>query len=147
MLMEPTSDVARSERLFTPYDSSDREFTEQDWDRLWRRFLPCLAESISPAELEFLRGAPIVRRAELVRRHMQLGHAPAWRFANIFEAVACEMEHAFEPAPAKQPTRARPGSLEKIAVLSARADAGEELYHPLDEAIPLWTLELERSIG
>jgi hypothetical protein len=130
-------------RVFTPYDSSDREFTDDDWKRLWRRFLLAVAESVSPQQLESLRRTEIARRPVMLRMHLSLGHAPLWRFANCFEAMACELEHEFAPRPAKRATPARPGSVEKIAVLAARADAGEELYHPDDETIPLWSPELE----
>lgn len=39
-----------------------------------------------------------------------------------------------------QPTHHRPGTLEKVLVLAARVEAGEELYHP-DDASELATLE------
>ena len=34
--------------------------------------------------------------------------------------------------PLPEPTRARPGTPEKVAVLEARAEAGEHLWHPRD---------------
>jgi len=36
------------------------------------------------------------------------------------------------PAPFPQPTDALPGTPEKVAVLIARAERGEALFHPLD---------------
>lgn len=35
----------------------------------------------------------------------------------------------------RQPTRARPGSLEKIEILRERLEKGEELWHPQDRHI------------
>lgn len=119
-----------------------RELSLADWDRLWRRFLHWIEGRVSRRELERLRRAPVGRRGELLRMHCRLEGDDAWKFANCFEALACEMEQAFTPRPARQPTAARPGSVEKIAVLAARAQAGESLYHPDDESIPLWTDEL-----
>jgi hypothetical protein len=123
-----------------------REFSEQDWQRLWRRFLSCaesgrLSGRIAGRELARLRSAPPERRGELVR--MFAGRLSDWRFASFFEALACEVEDLFRPRPAKTATYARPGSVEKIAVLAARAERGEELYHPDDETIPLCSPVLE----
>ena len=42
----------------------------------------------------------------------------------------------FEPRPAREPTSARPGSLEKIEALRQRVAAGESLWHPLDDGSP-----------
>lgn len=38
-------------------------------------------------------------------------------------------------APLPEPTRAEPGSAEKLAVLAARAAAGEQLFHPDDPSL------------
>jgi hypothetical protein len=49
---------------------------------------------------------------------------------DILEVVTCEL-----PMPAA--TRARPGSLEKIAVMRRRWELGEGLHHPDDERMAL----------
>jgi hypothetical protein len=56
---------------------------------------------------------------------------------NALEAADLNLDDAFEPRPAATPTHARPGSPEKIAVLEARAAAGEALFHPDDATY--WT--------
>ena len=55
---------------------------------------------------------------------------------NIFREI-CEKRHDEDFVPSKQPepTEARPGSIEKMQVLSARLMAGEELHHPSDVTI------------
>lgn len=68
------------------------------------------------------------RRTELVRYHRE--HKPSPR---SFELMAMQEACA---APrrklAEEPTTARPGSVAKVAVLAARALAGEMLWHPDD---------------
>lgn len=44
----------------------------------------------------------------------------------------------------KRPTKARPGTAEKVAVLRERAAAGEQLFHPRDQD---WTLREETAAG
>jgi hypothetical protein len=38
----------------------------------------------------------------------------------------------YEPVPASWPTKARPGTLEKLMVLAERVERGEELFSPQD---------------
>lgn len=45
----------------------------------------------------------------------------------------------FRPLPA--PTSARPGSEAKIAILAERADAGVQLWHPLDNSLITFFVE------
>lgn len=40
------------------------------------------------------------------------------------------------PAPAAEPTTARPGSPEKVAVMAARLERNEQLHHPADPTHP-----------
>jgi len=55
---------------------------------------------------------------------------------NIFEHIFLQGDGgSFRPRPASRSTAARPGTQEKIAVLAARAQAGEELWHPGDPVI------------
>ena len=54
---------------------------------------------------------------------------------------AHKSEDGFEPRGLPQPTQARPGSREKVAILAARIEQGVDLYHPLDNPIPLATLD------
>lgn len=42
-----------------------------------------------------------------------------------------------EPRLPAEPTGAPPGSLAKMRVMRRRAAAGESLFHPLDEAVPV----------
>lgn len=42
---------------------------------------------------------------------------------------------------ATEPTQARPGSPEKVAILAARLEQGFELYHPQDNPIPMAALD------
>lgn len=58
----------------------------------------------------------------------------------MFDAIrVLGHEMDFEPFSIPAPTKAKPGSDEKILVLRARLAAGEDLYHPDDEwmAAPL----------
>lgn len=52
------------------------------------------------------------------------------------------MREDYQPRPCSTPTQARPATPEKLAVLIARAEAGEELWHPddwqLDRTERLW---------
>lgn len=58
--------------------------------------------------------------------------------ANVFEAI---QRHAgFAPRPAACRTEAMPGTREKVEVMAARAERGEDLWHPDDPVIE-WDLE------
>lgn len=123
-------------------EPEDREFSQRDWERLWRRFLDALERNNLPVRTQRrLRRASPDRYGELIR--LTTPRLKDWRFESYFEALACEVEHLFVPRPATKATLARPGSIEKIAVLAARAERGEELYHPDDETIPLCSPILE----
>lgn len=55
---------------------------------------------------------------------------------SMFDAIRLlghEMD--YEPLLIPAPTEARPGSEEKVRVLQARLEAGEDLYHPDDACI------------
>lgn len=55
---------------------------------------------------------------------------------SMFDAIRIlghEMD--YEPFSIPAPTEARPGSEEKVRVLQARLEAGEDLYHPDDACI------------
>ena len=55
---------------------------------------------------------------------------------NVFDWIVLhETSDGFKPRPASQPTTARPGTAEKIAVLAARLEAGEELWHADDATL------------
>jgi len=55
---------------------------------------------------------------------------------NLFQHIFERGDDAeFEPRPAERPTTARPGTAEKIVVLAARVEAGEDLWHPNDVVI------------
>ena len=54
---------------------------------------------------------------------------------------AHKSEEGFEPRGLPEPTQARPGSREKVAILAARLEKGVDLYHPLDNPIPIATLD------
>lgn len=79
-----------------------------------------VATKLTPAEREAILAA---------RKQKPKSAAPA----SILEALLCLGSDArFEPKPASQPTRARPGSNEKISVLAGRLMAGEGLFHEDD---------------
>ena len=50
-------------------------------------------------------------------------------------------ETGFKTRGMPQPTNARPGSLEKVEVLASRLEQGLDLYHPLDNPIPMAALD------
>lgn len=52
----------------------------------------------------------------------------------------------FEPLRIPQPTAARPGSEEKVRILQARLEAGEDLYHFGDAKIAA-SLELQNALA
>lgn len=55
---------------------------------------------------------------------------------NIYESILFHGDESrFRPKPCSKPTKARPGSEEKIRVIRARVAAGEELWHPADETV------------
>ena len=56
---------------------------------------------------------------------------PGWWFANALEAADLDMSEAFQPAE-PEPTGLPPGTLAKIQVLTARAEAGQKLFTPAD---------------
>ena len=56
-------------------------------------------------------------------------------------------DHKFEPAPPSCPTKAMPGSRDKVAIMAARLLAGEDIHHEQDERIqaPHWTRIIARE--
>jgi hypothetical protein len=55
---------------------------------------------------------------------------------SLFDALRLyQHDMDFEPLLIPEPTKAKPGSDEKILTLRARLEAGEDLYHPEDETI------------
>lgn len=59
--------------------------------------------------------------------------APTWFDACHYAWTTFSAEADWEPiTPAPEPTRARPGSKQKIRVLAARLRTGCELWHPED---------------
>lgn len=50
-------------------------------------------------------------------------------------------EQGFETRGLPQPTAARPGSPEKVRILASRLEQGVDLYHPLDNPIPMAALD------
>jgi hypothetical protein len=55
---------------------------------------------------------------------------------NLFDEIRLhQTDEHYVPLPASEPTKCRPGSLEKIRVLSLRLVAGESLWHPDDPII------------
>ena len=62
---------------------------------------------------------------------------PAFRHKNIFEEVKNKShDEDWVGLPAKVATAAKPGTAEKVEVMVARLEAGEELHHPNDERRP-----------
>ena len=62
---------------------------------------------------------------------------PAFRHKNIFEEVKNKShDEDWVGLPAKVATAAKPGTAEKIEVMVARLEAGEDLHHPNDEQVP-----------
>ena len=62
---------------------------------------------------------------------------PAFRHKNIFEEVKNKShDEDWVGLPARVATAAKPGTAEKIEVMVARLEAGEELHHANDERRP-----------
>ena len=62
---------------------------------------------------------------------------PAFRHKNVFEEIKNKShDEDWVGLPAKVATAAKPGTAEKIEVMVARLEAGEELHHPNDERRP-----------
>jgi len=60
-----------------------------------------------------------------------------FRHKNVFEEIANKgYDDDWVSLPAKVATAAKPGTAEKIEVMVARLDAGEDLHHPNDEQVP-----------
>ena len=60
-----------------------------------------------------------------------------FRHKNVFEEIKNKShDEDWVALPTKMATAAKPGTAEKIAVLAARLEAGEELHHPNDERRP-----------
>lgn len=53
-------------------------------------------------------------------------------YRNLFESFLVGDWSGFEPHPVAEPTRALPGSKEKVAAIAARVERGEEAWHPED---------------
>ncbi len=73
---------------------------------------------------------------ERVRSCRDEGDAQGRQWADV-RGVEVENNTSGKKLPA-QPTRALPGSAEKIRVLGERAAAGQLLYHPLDAGMGKW---------
>jgi hypothetical protein len=68
-----------------------------------------------------------------VLRIMRVVDRPGWTIRNAAEASDLMAAERFEPSCfAPQPTKARGGTSEKLAVLAERCERGLELWHPLD---------------
>ena len=62
---------------------------------------------------------------------------PAFRHKNVFEEIKNKShDEDWVGLPARVATAAKPGTAEKIEVMTARLEAGEELHHPNDERRP-----------
>lgn len=60
-----------------------------------------------------------------------------FRHKNVFEEIVNKgYDDDWVSLPAKVATAAKPGTAEKIEVMVARLDAGEDLHHPNDEQVP-----------
>jgi hypothetical protein len=60
-----------------------------------------------------------------------------FRHRNVFEEIKNKShDEDWVALPARVATAARPGTAEKIEVMVARLEAGEELHHPNDEKRP-----------
>ena len=60
-----------------------------------------------------------------------------FRHKNVFEEIKNKShDEDWVALPTKVATAAKPGTAEKIAVLAARLEAGEDLHHPNDERRP-----------
>jgi len=72
--------------------------------------------------------------AALLRQRIERGEVQLTLETYILLNGSCRR---FQPKPASAPTTAKPGSSEKIAVLRARIERGEHLWHPSDNQTPL----------
>jgi hypothetical protein len=60
-----------------------------------------------------------------------------FRHKNVFEEIKNKShDEDWIGLPPKMATAAKPGTAEKIEVMTARLQAGEDLHHPNDEQVP-----------
>jgi len=109
-------------------------FSKADFEDLWRRFIPKLAEPTDQLHAEYINDWPRRDRAEFIRHAVHTGIAPEFSFYSVAEAAACGCEDRFVPVQGAA-TIAMPGSYHKIDVLAERALCGEQLFLPLDGTI------------
>lgn len=57
------------------------------------------------------------------------------RYPPLGAASGVGADHDAEPLPALEPTAACPGSEAKIRIMAARAERGEQIFHPLDAGV------------
>jgi hypothetical protein len=112
---------------------------------LWNRFFSALAAEVGEAAAQhvaassgFPAGSP-----RAIPNCLDRVCLPGWRFRSDLEAEAAGMADVFEARPGRQPTQARPGSPEKLAVLADRLARGEDLWHAEDAT--LFAVPGERS--
>lgn len=105
-----------------------------DAHALWKRFLAALVAEVGEAAARLLLASVPHGPLRAIPACLDRVALPGWRFRSVLEAEAASMPDAFEAGPALQSTQARPGSAQKLAALSERAERGEDLWHP-DDAV------------
>lgn len=97
-------------------------------DRTWQRFRDTMWENG-----ELIPDTDLLGKKLAIMRHMlRTSPPPGWTFLNMIEAEDIgSCDHLVDLA-SPEPTRAIPGTRAKLAVLAARAEAGQELWHEAD---------------
>jgi len=72
--------------------------------------------------------------AEILREEIEAGNVAYTLEAHLMLYGSCR---TFQPKPAVKPTRARPGTKEKVEVMRMRVALGQSLNHPKDNLTPL----------
>ena len=72
--------------------------------------------------------------AEILREEIEAGNVVYTLETHLMLYGSCR---TFTPKPAVKPTRARPGTKEKVEVMRMRVALGQTLTHPKDNLTPL----------
>jgi len=72
--------------------------------------------------------------AQILREEIEAGNVVYNLEAHLMLYGSCR---TFEPVPAAQPTRAKPGTKEKVEVMRLRVQLGQATLHPKDNTTPL----------
>jgi len=106
-------------------------------DSVWARYIGFLKLSglCGPRRERDLHRILHPLRGVVIRADLESGLAEQWRFKTFHEAAAFGLEAYFRPTPAESRCDWPPGSHGKLDVLADRLSRGQDLFHPLDQAV------------